>query len=81
MYIAERGVMQRCAAVQRFAEHVQQAAKTMFRNGHMQRCTGIIDAHATLQSGSTVQRYGADIAFVQVLMYFEQVGFMIHGGT
>jgi len=28
-----------------------------------------------------MQGYGADIAFIQVLVYFEQVGFMIHGST
>jgi len=47
----------------------------------MERCPGVINTHASVQAGATVQGDGAHMALVKVLMDLKQVGLVIKVGA
>ena len=41
----------------------------------------VVDRHTTAQTGAAVERDGADALFIEVLVNFEQIGFVIDPGV
>ena len=41
----------------------------------------VVDRHTTAQAGAAVERDGADSLFIEVLVNFEQIGFVIDSGV
>ena len=81
MDIAEFLRRQRVAVVQRFAEDIQQPPQAIrVSPGHavVRRCH---TRHAPVQAGAAVQRDGAQVALIEVLMHLEQTGFVIEVRT
>jgi hypothetical protein len=67
--------------VQRFAENVQQTPQAVRRYRDMERRPGVVNNHAPVQAGASVQRDGAHMSLIEVLMDLEQVDLVIEFGT
>jgi len=81
MDIAEFTAWQVAAIIQRFTEDIQQTSQALGRHRDMERGSGIINSHAPVQAGTSVQGDGAHMAFIKVLMDLEQVGLVIKVGA
>ncbi len=68
-------------AVQGFPENVQQAAKAIRCDRHMQWRAGVKYGHTPIEAAAAMQRNSAQMMFVQVLVDFKQVGFAVEVST
>ena len=72
---------QRRAAIERFAEQVEQSTETLRPHRHAQRPAGIVDRHAPGQAGGAVQRDRTDAELVEMLVHLEHIAFGADGGV